>query len=214
MTRHSGDPLLALLLLAGLSTSGANAANDAPTKKAQQDKCEAHYRECLDWCAISKSYTASAAADPTFLQSCRLGCSRPWLNCISSINVQGPAAANEPEVTPQSKRTTQPNRRLRRTPPEKSLTKTDVDAGGAHWAIQLASVRNPSEVKAEWRRLHLKFKSILSGKKLAVARVHLGARGIFFRLRIGGFQNKSSAATTCASIKSAGGECLVVFIPQ
>ena len=214
MTRHSGDPLLALLLVAGLSTSGAYAANDAPTKKAQQDKCEAHYRECLDWCAISKSYTASAAADPTFLQSCRLGCSRPWLNCISNINAQEPADARKPGVTTQSRRPIKSIRNSRKAPPEVLSIKTDADAGGARWAIQVASVRNPNEVKAEGRRLHLKFKSILNGKKLSVVRVHLGARGIFFRLRIGGFPSKSSAAMTCASIKSRGGKCLVVYIPQ
>jgi hypothetical protein len=87
---------------------------------------------------------------------------------------------------------------------------TRSEASNTHWAIQLASVRNPNEVKAEWRRLLGRFKVILDGKKLTVVRAHLGERGIFYRLRIGGFQHKSSAIMTCASIKAKGGNCFAV----
>jgi cell division septation protein DedD len=84
----------------------------------------------------------------------------------------------------------------------------------ASWAIQLASVRNPNEAKAEWRRLLGRFKDLLEGKKLTVVRAHLGERGIFYRLRIGGFQHKSSAVMLCDSIKAKGGNCLAILIRQ
>ncbi len=87
-------------------------------------------------------------------------------------------------------------------------------ASGTSWAIQLASVRDPNEAKAEWRRLLGRFKDLLEGKKLTVVRAHLGERGIFYRLRIGGFQHKSSAVMLCDSIKAKGGNCLAILIRQ
>ena len=106
--------------------------------------------------------------------------------------------------------------------PEQTATTTDEPvtkpkkdkASGTRWAIQLASVRNPNEAKAEWRRLLGRFKDLLEGKKLTVVRAHLGERGIFYRLRIGGFQHKSSAVMLCDSIKAKGGNCLAILIRQ
>ena len=214
MIKTSGHLVFALLLLVGLSTSGAYAANKTPNKKEQQEQCDFQNRECLDWCTITKSGVATAAADPNFLQSCNLECSQPWLDCVKNIKVQAPPAANESEITSQSMHPIKQNPRLRKMTSVALPHETRSKASNTYWAIQLASVRNPNEVKAEWRRLRGKFKNILDGKKLTVVRAHLGKRGIFYRLRIGGFQHKSSAIMTCASIKAKGGNCLAILIPQ
>ena len=214
MIEASEHLVLALLLLVGLSTSEAYATKEKPTKKEQQEECDLQNRECLDWCTITKSGVANAAADPNFLQSCNLECSQPWLDCITNIKVQAPPATNQSEITSQSMHPIKLNPRLRKTTPVALPHEIKSEASSTHWAIQLASVRNPNEVKAEWRRLLGRFKVILDGKKLTVVRAHLGKRGIFYRLRIGGFQHKSSAIMTCASIKAKGGNCLAILIPH
>lgn len=212
--RASGHLVFALLLLVGISASDAYAENKSPTKKERQEECDFQNRECLDWCTITKSSVANAAAGPNFLQNCNLGCSQPWLDCIKNIKVQAPPTANQSEITSQSMHPIKSNPRLTRTTSAALPNEIKPGASSARWAIQLASVRNPNEVKAEWRRLLRKFKNVLKGKKLTVVRAHLGERGIFYRLRIAGFQHKRSAITTCASIKTKGGNCLAILIPR
>ena len=201
-TAHLG---FALLLVVGLLTSEAHATEKKPTKNEQQEKCDIENRECLAWCDKTRSASPGASADPDFLLSCNLGCSQPWLYCTKNIQVRAPPAANKSEITSQSMHPIKQNRRLIKPTSAALPHKPNSDASSAHWAIQLASVRNPNEVKTEWRRLRGRFKVHLHDKKLTVVRVHLGERGLFYRLRVDGFQHKSGAMTTCASIKAKGG---------
>ena len=114
-------------------------------------------------------------------------------------------------VVPQDEQQNAPAEEQTAPPINKKKKKAEEPAS---WAIQLASVRNPNEAKAEWRRLLGRFKDLLEGKKLTVVRAHLAERGIFYRLRIGGFQHKSSAVMLCDSIKAKGGNCLAILIRQ
>lgn len=74
--------------------------------------------------------------------------------------------------------------------------------------IQLASVKSDADAKAKWTQLKSKYASLQS-LNLRVNRVDLGAKGIFFRVQAGPM-SADSAASTCAKVKSAGGDCLVV----
>lgn len=74
--------------------------------------------------------------------------------------------------------------------------------------IQLASVKSDADAKTKWTQLKSKYAS-LKPLNLRVNRADLGAKGIFFRVQAGPM-SADSAASTCAKVKSAGGDCLVV----
>jgi len=74
--------------------------------------------------------------------------------------------------------------------------------------IQLASVKSDADAKTKWTQLKSKYAS-LKPLNLRVNRADLGAKGIFFRVQAGPI-SADAAASTCAKIKSAGGDCLVV----
>ena len=54
-----------------------------------------------------------------------------------------------------------------------------------------------------------KFPSQLGGKQPLIHRVDLGAKGIYFRAMVGPFGSSEEASQLCASLKAAGGQCIV-----
>lgn len=89
---------------------------------------------------------------------------------------------------------------------ETSSPKKEVVTGSTY--IQLAAVRSEADARAKWSKLQGSY-SVLKSFSLRVKRVDLGAKGIFFRVQAGPM-SASSAASTCAKVKAAGGDCLVV----
>ena len=82
-------------------------------------------------------------------------------------------------------------------------------SGTSDWVVQVASVREQSDANNIWNRLEQKFPS-LSGRAYSdIKRVDLGDKGIYYRLRVAGLADKSSAQTLCANFKAGGQDCLV-----
>ncbi len=85
-----------------------------------------------------------------------------------------------------------------------------VSAPGSY-AVQVAALRSQAEAENMWTTFTGKFGGILpaaSGRD--INRVDRGDRGIFYQLRVAGFDNKDSASNFCASLKARGQDCLVV----
>lgn len=76
--------------------------------------------------------------------------------------------------------------------------------------LQLASVPNEADVDGEWQRLQKRLGNALDGQQLQVERADLGTKGVFYRLQIGPFADRSAAKAACKNIKAAGGDCLIV----
>jgi len=76
--------------------------------------------------------------------------------------------------------------------------------------LQLASVPNEADVDGEWQRLQKRLGNALDGQQLQVERADLGTKGVFYRLQIGPFADRSAAKAACKEIKAAGGDCLLV----
>lgn len=74
--------------------------------------------------------------------------------------------------------------------------------------VQLASVKSESEAQTKWAQLQKKY-SVLSGQSLNVQKAELGAKGTFYRVRVGPM-SYASATQTCSKIKAAKGDCLVL----
>ncbi len=83
------------------------------------------------------------------------------------------------------------------------------NAAGA-FQVQLASARSEEGAMGEWNRIVGKNKNALAGLTPNVARVDLGEKGVFFRLRAGPLADKAAADSLCAGLAAQNVGCIVV----
>lgn len=76
--------------------------------------------------------------------------------------------------------------------------------------IQLASARSEQGAMGEWSRIVGKNKDALGGLTPSVARVDLGEKGVFFRLRAGPLADRAAAESLCATLSAQNVGCIVV----
>ncbi len=81
--------------------------------------------------------------------------------------------------------------------------------GGAGSYVQVSSQRSEGEAQAAFRSLQAKFPDQLGGRQPYIHKVELGTKGTYFRAMVGPFANANEAGQLCASLKAAGGQCLV-----
>jgi hypothetical protein len=81
--------------------------------------------------------------------------------------------------------------------------------GGAGSYVQVSSQRSEGEAQAAFRSLQAKFPNQLGGRQPSIHKADLGAKGTYYRAMVGPFANASEASQLCASLKAAGGQCLV-----
>ncbi len=101
----------------------------------------------------------------------------------------------EPETTPQS-----------RSGPEPRFA---FSADG-NYLVQVAALRSEDSAEEAWSKLSVTHGEILEGATRYIQRADLGAKGVFFRLRAGRFQDRSEAVSFCDALKADGGSCIVV----
>ena len=83
-----------------------------------------------------------------------------------------------------------------------------ITATGA-WQVQLAALKEESRAKSEWTRAMKVAPAILGNLPHEVVRADLGAKGVFYRLRAGGFAAREQAEQVCESLKAKGIGCVV-----
>jgi hypothetical protein len=88
---------------------------------------------------------------------------------------------------------------------------TEVGALGndAPAYVQLASQRSEAEARQTAAALVNRYGPLFGGANMEVQRVDLGARGIFYRVRVPANSNEQ-AANICTNVKAAGGDCIVL----
>lgn len=74
------------------------------------------------------------------------------------------------------------------------------------WQVQLMSSPNRAAVEKSWLTLSKKYAE-LKNLPHEIESADLGAKGTFYRLKVGSFAAKGEAVSLCASIKAAGGSC-------
>lgn len=75
--------------------------------------------------------------------------------------------------------------------------------------VQLMAVRSEASAQAEWSRIKSQNPALFGTAKLDLQRADLGAKGVFYRLRVGGFETRDTAKVFCADVKAAGRDCIV-----
>ena len=85
----------------------------------------------------------------------------------------------------------------------------EVDAlpNSAPAYAQLASLRSEEEARQAAQRLVTRFGPLFGGANMEVQRVDLGARGIYYRVRVPA-QSVQAAGNICTNVVAAGGDCV------
>lgn len=89
---------------------------------------------------------------------------------------------------------------------EPATQSSDVQLTG--WSVQLSSAREEKLAWGTWEKLKNRHKT-LNDMKPVVVRADLGKKGIYYRLRLGGFDSQSDAQSACGKLKSRGVSCFV-----
>ena len=74
---------------------------------------------------------------------------------------------------------------------------------------QLASLRSEEEARQAAQRLVTRFGPLFGGANMEVQRVDLGARGIYYRVRVPA-QSAEAASDICTNVVAAGGDCVLM----
>ena len=90
------------------------------------------------------------------------------------------------------------------TKPASAPVKTASTAGG--YVLQIGAYKSEAEAKTAWKSYQRKH-PLVGGYTPNIKRVDLGAKGVWYRLRIGSFASRGAAGTLCAKLKADGGGC-------
>ena len=76
------------------------------------------------------------------------------------------------------------------------------------WVVQIASADTEASAMSTWKKMQGRFK-ILKSESPSVVKADLGAKGVFYRVRIGGFDEQAAAKKACARLRSGGVSCYI-----
>lgn len=76
------------------------------------------------------------------------------------------------------------------------------------WSVQLASAASENAAWSTWKKMKARHKA-LADKEPVVVRADLGTKGIFYRVRLIGFDNQGDASSACSRLKSQGVKCYI-----
>ncbi|WP_460858503.1 SPOR domain-containing protein [Rheinheimera gaetbuli] len=82
------------------------------------------------------------------------------------------------------------------------------DSNSKRFALQIASLSEPSRLPAVWAQLQKKYPQLMNTLEANVERITVGQTN-YYRLKIGAFADKKQAVEHCNKMKLAGVNCLV-----
>ena len=114
-----------------------------------------------------------------------------------SLNMTG-GRLRPNKVTPNNMRTV-------RAQPRRAITPSSVrSAGGVPYLVQVTSRSSQTSALAAFADMQQKYPSLIGAYEPDIQRADLGAKGVWYRLRVGPVASKSAAAQLCENLKSAG----------
>lgn len=75
--------------------------------------------------------------------------------------------------------------------------------------VQLAASRSRALARGVYSKLQSNYNDLLGRRDPLILRVDLGAKGIFYRVNVPGFENRNAATQFCANLKKRGQDCLI-----
>lgn len=83
-------------------------------------------------------------------------------------------------------------------------------AANGNYLVQVAALRSENGAREAWNQIIVQYPDVFEGATRYIQRADLGAKGVFFRLRAGRFQDRAEAVSFCDAIKAGGDSCIVV----
>lgn len=172
-----------------------------PTVQPQQEETE----------KPSPAAIAAAAAPPSTAPKVETVISAPATTQTAS-NVAAPVELTPPPAQPLV--TEKPETTVEKVADEtrqiadavKEKVASVKPSAGAAGTVQLGAYRSESEAKTSWGRISKKFSTQLSGADSNIIKADLGAKGVFYRLRV----KVADAKGTCATLSAQSQPCMVV----
>lgn len=93
-------------------------------------------------------------------------------------------------------------------PPPPAAKESAAPVAGGAYVLQIGAYKSQSDADAAWKTFKGKHPMAASYSE-NVQKADLGAKGTWYRLRMGGFADKAAAASFCDKLKADGGSCLV-----
>ena len=90
-----------------------------------------------------------------------------------------------------------------------ALTASTSEAAAAPqlgWAVQISSASTEDAAWSTWKKMQGSHK-ILIGQTATVVKADLGAKGTFYRVRLGNYGDQTSAQSACGKLKAVGVSC-------
>ncbi len=84
-----------------------------------------------------------------------------------------------------------------------------AESAGAGFALQIGAYKSQAEADAAWAAYKAKHTTLVSSYSSNTVKVDLGAKGTWYRLRIGPFQSREDAIALCDKLKTEGGSCFL-----
>jgi hypothetical protein len=95
-------------------------------------------------------------------------------------------------------------------PPPREVSPQFAFSEGGQYLVQVAAFRTQDAAEAAWRKSASEHPNLYRGAGKRIQRADLGAKGVFYRLRVGGFSQKKEADAFCDALKAEGDNCIVV----
>ena len=76
------------------------------------------------------------------------------------------------------------------------------------WVVQIASADTEASAWSTWKKLQGRY-GVLKSKSPNVVKADLGTKGVFYRVRLGGFEEQTAAKSACAKLKAGGVTCYI-----
>lgn len=93
-------------------------------------------------------------------------------------------------------------------PAETSETKPAAATSGGAYLLQIGAYKSEDDATAAWHAYQAKH-PLVGGYESDIKKVDLGDKGIWYRLRVGSFGDKTAASALCDKLKSDGGNCFL-----
>jgi tetratricopeptide (TPR) repeat protein len=91
---------------------------------------------------------------------------------------------------------------------QESESIADEQPATTGWAVQISSADTEDAAWSTWKKLQAKHK-VLQAQKPNVIKADLGKKGIFYRVRLGGYEGQTEAKQACAKLKAGGVSCYI-----
>jgi hypothetical protein len=134
----------------------------------------------------------------------------PANTTVRTTTIRPPAAAAPSDssaplsLTPNNSAQRAPMRTAS-APAARPLTTTSSDSA---FAVQVTSQRTEADAQSSFQALQAKYPNVLGNRQAMIRRADLGDKGTYYRAQVP-FGTQGEASEFCASLKAAGGQCVV-----